>query len=98
MLNKRKEKLENDEPARLVQPDRAGSLLGLSPSGFHKIAYQDWGPIDDPCPVVCVHGLSRQGRDFDYLAAELAKSGRRVICPDLAGRGRSGRIHNPDDY
>ena len=98
MFNKRKETLENDEPARLAYPDRAGSLLGLSPSGFHKIAYQDWGHIDDSCPVVCVHGLSRQGRDFDYLAAELAKGGRRVICPDLAGRGRSGRIQNPDDY
>jgi adenylate kinase len=47
--------------------------------------------------MICVHGLTRQGRDFDYLAARLAASGRRVICPDLPGRGRSGRIRNPDE-
>lgn len=80
------------------RPDREDALLGLSPSGFHEIAYVDWGPLDDPRPIVCVHGLTRQGRDFDYLAAELAAGGRRVICPDLPGRGRSGRVRNPDDY
>ncbi|WP_338828309.1 alpha/beta hydrolase [Bradyrhizobium sp. 27S5] len=80
------------------QPDRAGRLLGLSPSGFHEIAYVDWGPVDDIRPVICVHGVTRQARDFDHLAADLAASGRRVICPDLPGRGRSGRISNPDDY
>jgi pimeloyl-ACP methyl ester carboxylesterase len=80
------------------QPDREDAVLGLSPSGFHKIAYVEWGPANDERPVICVHGLSRQGRDFDYLAARLAASGRRVICPDLPGRGRSDRIKNPDDY
>ena len=81
-----------------LKPSREDALQGLSPAGFHRIAYVDWGPIDDPCPIVCVHGMSRQGRDFDYLAAELARSGRRVICPDLPGRGRSGRLGNPDHY
>jgi pimeloyl-ACP methyl ester carboxylesterase len=81
-----------------LRPDREGVLLGLSPSGFHDIRYVDWGSPDDKRPVICVHGLTRQGRDFDYLAAELSASGRRVICPDLPGRGRSGRIGNPDDY
>ena len=80
------------------QPDRENTFQGLSPSGFHDIAYADWGPIDDRRPVVCVHGLTRQGRDFDYLAAQLVAAGRRVICPDLPGRGRSGRLVNPDDY
>src|SRR5262245_29606575 len=47
---------------------------------------------------MCVHGLSRQGRDFDYLAVDLAAAGRRLICPDLVGRGRSGRLRNPDEY
>ncbi|MBR1217685.1 alpha/beta hydrolase [Bradyrhizobium sp. U87765 SZCCT0131] len=79
-------------------PDRAGMVLGLSPAGFHEIACTDWGPLDDPRPIVCVHGLTRQGRDFDPLAAALAARGRRVICPDLPGRGRSGRLRNPDDY
>jgi pimeloyl-ACP methyl ester carboxylesterase len=45
-----------------------------------------------------VHGLTRQGRDFDYLAQYLAASGRRVICPDLAGRGRSDHLIDPNEY
>ena len=90
--------LQMTEPAAPLRPDRANVVAGLSPSGFHEIAYVEWGPLGDRRPVVCVHGLTRQGRDFDYLAARLAASGRRVICPDLPGRGRSGRIKNPDDY
>jgi pimeloyl-ACP methyl ester carboxylesterase len=82
----------------LLEPDRRGVVRGLSPAGFHKIAYVDWGRIDDVRPVVCVHGLTRQGRDFDYVAARLVASGRRVVCPDLPGRGLSDRLVNPDDY
>jgi pimeloyl-ACP methyl ester carboxylesterase len=81
-----------------LEPDRTGAIRGLSLTGFHEVAYVDWGPLDAAVPVVCVHGLSRQGRDFDYLAADLAASGRRVICPDLVGRGRSGRLRNPNEY
>src|SRR6478672_5590050 len=65
------------------KPDREGVVLGLSPSGFHELAYTDWGPLDDKRPVICVHGLTRQGRDFDHLAERLVAAGRRVICPDL---------------
>ena len=71
------------------KPDRMGEIRGLSLSGFHRIAYADWGPLDAKETVVCVHGLSRQGRDFDFLAAALAANGYRVLCPDLAGRGQS---------
>jgi pimeloyl-ACP methyl ester carboxylesterase len=85
-------------PPHSRQPDREGAVLGLSPSGFHRVAFADWGPLDDKRPIVCVHGLSRQGRDFDYLAERLAAAGRRVICPDLPGRGRSEWISNPDHY
>ena len=80
------------------QPDREGVLLGLSPAGFHELAFADWGPLEDKRPIICVHGLTRQGRDFDYLAKRLVDRGRRVICPDLPGRGRSGWLANPDDY
>ena len=80
------------------QPDREDVVLGLSPSGFHPLAYTDWGPVDDKRPIICVHGLTRQGRDFDRLAEQLAAAGRRVVCPDLPGRGRSGWISNPDHY
>ena len=81
-----------------LEPDRTGTVLGLSLAGFHQVAYVDWGPPQAEVPVLCVHGLSRQGRDFDYLAAELAAGGRRVVSPDLVGRGQSGRLLNPDEY
>src|ERR1700731_4895110 len=76
--------LERGAGSKLV-PDRRGSIPGLSLTGFHEVAYVDWGPADAAVPVVCVHGLSRQGRDFDYLAAELARRGRGGVCPDLVG-------------
>jgi pimeloyl-ACP methyl ester carboxylesterase len=86
------------ESEQALEPDRTGTFLGLSLGGFHPVAYVDWGPPQADIPVLCVHGLSRQGRDFDHLAAELAASGRRVVCPDLVGRGQSGRLLNPDEY
>jgi pimeloyl-ACP methyl ester carboxylesterase len=81
-----------------LTPERTGTVLGLSLTGFHAMAYVDWGPPEHAVPIVCVHGLSRQGRDFDYLAAALAQAGRRVVCPDLVGRGQSGRLQNSDQY
>ncbi|WP_341649573.1 alpha/beta fold hydrolase [Thauera humireducens] len=46
------------------------------------------GAPDNPRVVVCVHGLTRNGRDFDDLARALADD-FRVVCPDVVGRGRS---------
>jgi len=79
-------------------PERTGSCLGLSKRGFHTIAYVEWGDPASERVAVCVHGLSRQGRDFDRLAAALARRGWRVVCPDLAGRGRSDWLRDPQDY
>ena len=63
----------------------------ISPSGLHRMAYTEWGSRDNPRVLVCVHGLTRNGRDFDALAEAL--SGHyRVICPDVVGRGVSGRL------
>ncbi len=73
-------------------------VLALSREGFHKVAYVEWGDPDDPCPVVCVHGLTRNGRDFDPLAKALADAGRRVVCPDIVGRGLSDRLDAADLY
>lgn len=73
-------------------------FLGLSAAGFHRIAYTEWGDPADPRPVVCVHGLTRNGRDFDVLAAALAARGRRVVCPDIVGRGRSDWAADPAVY
>ena len=80
------------------QPDRAGSVLSISKNGFHRIAYVEWGNPESERVALCVHGLSRQGRDFDLLAAELAERGWRVVCPDLVGRGQSEWLPNPEEY
>jgi pimeloyl-ACP methyl ester carboxylesterase len=74
-----------------------GSVLCLSPAGFHRVAYLDWGPVSSDHVVLCVHGLSRNSRDFDFLAAELARK-CRVICPDVVGRGDSEWLADKSDY
>ena len=91
---------QRTRPPRAPVPGfRQDYFLSVSRHGFHRIAYTDWGhPEAERGVVVCVHGLTRQGRDFDRLAAELARRGFRVICPDLPGRGRSDWLTNPDDY
>lgn len=68
-----------------------------SPSGLHRMAYLEWGRRDNPRVLVCVHGLTRCARDFDFLARALA-SRYRVICPDLPGRGDSDWLKNPMEY
>jgi pimeloyl-ACP methyl ester carboxylesterase len=74
-----------------------GSFLSLSPGGFHRIAYLDWGNHAADHVVVCVHGLSRNSRDFDFLARNLA-SHCRVICMDVVGRGDSEWLADKSDY
>jgi pimeloyl-ACP methyl ester carboxylesterase len=69
----------------------------LTGRGLHRMAYWEWGDAANPRVVVCAHGLSRQGRDFDTLAQDLARD-FRVICPDVVGRGRSDRLADPMAY
>ncbi|MRG73361.1 alpha/beta fold hydrolase [Alphaproteobacteria bacterium HT1-32] len=70
---------------------------GIGPGGFHRQAYQDWqGPDRHPL-TVCVHGLTRNSRDFDCLAAELSKQ-RHVVCPDIVGRGESDWMRLSSTY
>ena len=69
--------------------------------GGHRMAYWQWGAPDAAHTIVCAHGLSRQGRDFDVLAqALLARSPQplRVVCPDVAGRGQSDWLKDPQGY
>ena len=64
------------------------------------MAYWEWNATGNPAHphvVVCVHGLSRQGRDFDTLARTLSAHAR-VICPDVVGRGRSDWLADPMGY
>ena len=74
-----------------------GSIKCLSPTGFHEMVYSEWGEADNPRVVVCVHGLTRNGTDFDTLAQALAGE-YRVLCPDVVGRGRSGWLKDPKHY
>jgi pimeloyl-ACP methyl ester carboxylesterase len=68
-------------------------------AGGHRMAFWQWGAADAPHLVVCVHGLSRQGRDFDVLARALvAAAPVRVVCPDVVGRGRSDWLADPMGY
>ena len=76
---------------------RPGALRWLSPAGFFTLRWLEWGPASG-APVVCVHGLTRSGRDFDWLAQALAAAGRRVFCPDLPGRGASDWLPDPALY
>ncbi len=68
-----------------------------NPKGLHRMAYWEWGAQDNPRVVVCAHGLSRQGRDFDTLAQALSAD-FRVVCPDVVGRGRSDWLPDPMLY
>jgi pimeloyl-ACP methyl ester carboxylesterase len=79
---------------------RKNFVAGLSlspPGGFHRIAYTEWGDEKNPRVLVCAHGLTRCGRDFDVLAERMADH-YRVICPDIAGRGESDWLANAGDY
>ena len=70
-------------------------------AGGHRMAYWLWGDAAAAHTIVCVHGLTRQGRDFDVLArALLARSAAplRIVCPDVVGRGRSGWLKDPSAY
>jgi pimeloyl-ACP methyl ester carboxylesterase len=63
----------------------------------HRVAYTEWGESDNPRVLVCVHGLTRNGRDFDTLAEALAGE-YRVVCPDVVGRGASDWLEDKSEY
>jgi pimeloyl-ACP methyl ester carboxylesterase len=62
------------------------------------MSYREFGASGVARVVICVHGLTRNGRDFDTLAAALAEAGCRVVCPDVAGRGDSDWLADPAGY
>ncbi len=76
---------------------RTGQLRAALPGGAVTLRWTEWGPVDG-APVLCVHGLTRNGRDFDALAEALAGQGRRVLCPDIPGRGMSGWLEDGSAY
>jgi len=80
-----------------MQAMRQRSVRCLSRAGFHDMAYVEWGDPRNPHVLVCVHGLTRCGRDFDFLAQALAGE-YRVVCPDVVGRGRSDWLRDKSLY
>ena len=76
---------------------RQSRVQCLSPSGLHEMAYTEWGDAANPRVLICAHGLSRVGRDFDDLARALAGT-YRVVCPDVVGRGKSSWLADPTHY
>jgi len=75
---------------------RTVSLLG-GHGGFSRLSYAEWGDPLNSRVLVCVHGLTRNSHDFDFLANELSQD-YRVICPDLPGRGDSDWLILKNDY
>ena len=73
---------------------REGKVQCLSAAGFHQMAYVEWGDPHNPRVLMCVHGLTRCGRDFDDLAKAMCDR-YRVVCPDVVGRGKSDWLRNP---
>lgn len=69
----------------------------LSPAGLHRMAYREWGAPANAKVLVCVHGLTRVGNDFDRLARALCGT-YRVVCPDVVGRGASDWLRDPRHY
>jgi pimeloyl-ACP methyl ester carboxylesterase len=76
---------------------RRRHLLGLSPHGFHRVVYYEWGDPANARVALCVHGVGRNGRDFDVFAEALSAT-HRVLAVDMPGRGESDWLADPNDY
>ena len=76
---------------------RQQSLSCLGVHGFHRLNYYEWGDPANSKVAICVHGLTRNGRDFDDIAHALSGE-YRVLCPDVAGRGKSEWLTHIEDY
>jgi pimeloyl-ACP methyl ester carboxylesterase len=76
---------------------RLNHVQCLGARGLHRMAYWEWGDPANDRVLVCVHGLARQGRDFDVLARSLREH-YRVVCPDVVGRGQSDALADPTGY
>ncbi len=61
---------------------------------------RDYPPLlpETGLPVICLHGLTRNSRDFEVVAPRIAALGRRVIAPDMRGRGKSANDPDPAHY
>ncbi len=81
----------------MMNEPRLNHVQCLDNRGLHRMAYWEWGDAANLRVLVCVHGLTRQGRDFDTLARALCAD-YRVVCPDVVGRGHSAWLADPMHY
>lgn len=72
-------------------------VVCTSTAGLHRMAYREWGDPNNPHVLLCVHGLTRTGEDFDDFARAMSPY-YRVVCPDIVGRGHSDHLVDPDGY
>ena len=81
------------------EPYTRNYVLGLDFNGFHRINYLEWGKEDaaNKRTLLCVHGITRNARDFDYFAQKLCHD-YRIICPDVVGRGDSDYLTTEEGY
>lgn len=89
-----------DDPVFMTEPT-LHHVACDDAQGGHRMAYWQWGDAASARVVICVHGLTRQGRDFDTLAQAIvarAQGDVRVVCPDVVGRGRSDWLKDATGY
>ena len=105
-MQRRDYRLLHDGTVSMIQPTLnyvpclGPAATGAAAEQGHRMAYWEWNDTGNPAHphvIVCVHGLSRQGRDFDALARRLCRQAR-VICPDVVGRGQSDWLAEPMAY
>ena len=91
--------LSASDPVHALVEPLGKSVLCSHPGGLHRLHYWEWSPKLAPRAVVlCVHGLTRSGRDFDVLASSLVTQGFRVVAPDMPGRGQSEHLDDAQHY
>ena len=81
----------------IAKPHRRSNVAVLMDGVLKHMAVHEWGDEKNPRVALCVHGLSRNGRDFDVLADALSKD-FRVLCPDIPGRGQSDWLASTEHY
>lgn len=84
-------------PGKKAAAMRQRSVQCVGAGGLHRMAYVEWGDPRNPRVLMCVHGLTRNARDFDDLARDLARD-YRVVCPDVVGRGQSDWLKVKAEY
>ena len=81
----------------IAKPHCRSTVAVLMDGVLKHMAVHEWGDEKNPRVVLCVHGLSRNGRDFDVVADALSKD-FRVLCPDIPGRGQSDWLASENQY